>query len=218
MTFLLNEQLLVAGDALAEVRRFLIGSIERCYHHRVDTTKGSTHGLRLRTEKVHITVEHRHIVGRCRSVDSHLRTVLILRLILLHNLSPEQTGGTELGNLHEVVLADTHVEFHLTGSQVNVDTSVDELLQVLITPSQSIAQFLYDVGTGVVKCFRVYGHHMGLRIGLQQFNNLRTVCQTRCHILTLSKHVLNGVETNGERKFLLIEAFLREVGINSLCQ
>ena len=63
VAFLLDEQLLVAGDALAELCRLLIGSVERRDDQRVNTTEGGTHGLRLRTEQVDVGVEDRLIIG-----------------------------------------------------------------------------------------------------------------------------------------------------------
>ena len=53
----LNQQLLVAGNALAEVRRLLIRSIEGCHHHRMNTTEGCTHGLCLRAKQVNVTIK-----------------------------------------------------------------------------------------------------------------------------------------------------------------
>ena len=104
MTLLLEQELLVACDTLREIRRLLVGSVEWAHHDRVNTGEGGTHGLCLRAEQVDIAVEHSHIIERGGGIHAHLACTIALGLILLNNLCPEQTGSTELGNLHEVVL------------------------------------------------------------------------------------------------------------------
>ena len=105
----------------------------------MNTTQCSTHRLRLRTQQVDVAVKHGLVVRRCRGVDNHFARAVALGLILLHNLCPQHAAGTELGNLHEVVLRNTHVELDALGSGIHIDTGIHQLLQVFVTPGQRIA-------------------------------------------------------------------------------
>ena len=137
---------------------------------------------------------------------------------MLHNLSPQQTSGTELGDFHKIVLRDTHVELHLTSSKIHIHASINQLLQVLVTPSKGITQFLHDVGTCVVQSLRMNCHDMNLRIVFQQLHDFRAFSQHFRDILSLGEDVLDGVKAHSERQFLFVEALFGEIGIHEFCQ
>lgn len=89
----------------------------------------STHRLGLRAEQVDVRIKQGLVIRSRRGIDNHLACTVALRLILLHNLSPQQAGGTELSNLHEVVLGDTHIELDALGSGINIDAGIYQLLR-----------------------------------------------------------------------------------------
>ena len=62
MALLLKQELLVACDTLRELCRLLINGIKRSNLNRMNTCKGSTHCLGLRTEQVNIAVEQGHVI------------------------------------------------------------------------------------------------------------------------------------------------------------
>ncbi len=151
MALLLQHDLLVAGDALAEVVAGLVASVERCDHNRVDTSQSGAHGLGLGAQQVNIAVVHR-VVEQCGlGIDHHLAGAVALGTILLDNLSPELTASAELGYLHEVDGGDAHVELDAGGHLLCAESSVGELCHPLIAPCQGIAELLIDVSTGIVE-------------------------------------------------------------------
>ena len=116
MTLILQQKLLVASNTLCKLGGSLVGSIKGNNYHAVHTTQSSTHGLGLRAEQVHVAVEHGLVVSCGVGTDVHLGSLLALG-VLTHDLSPEHTSGTQLGNLHEVNAIDTKVELDVLGSQ-----------------------------------------------------------------------------------------------------
>ena len=218
VTLLLEQELLVACDTLREIRRLLIGSVERTHHDRVNTSEGGTHGLCLRAEQVDIAVEHSHIIERGGGIHAHLACTIALGLILLNNLCPEQTCSTELGNLHEVVLRDTHVKLDSLGSLGSIHTSLGELSEIFITPSQGITQFLHDISTGIVEVSRVDSHHAILGIILQGIDDSRSLGDDSLGVLTLHHDAVDGVEVDASHELLLVITLLVEVGGKDLSQ
>ena len=65
----------------------------------------------------------------------------------LHNLSPEQTACTHLGDLHEVVHADGPEERQTGSEGIDVDTSVDTRTQVVHTVGEGVSQLNVSRGT-----------------------------------------------------------------------
>ena len=62
----------------------------------------------------------------------------------LHDLGPQQTAGTHLGDFHEMVHTDGPEEAQARGKGIHVDTCVDTCTKVVHTISQGIGQL--DVG------------------------------------------------------------------------
>ena len=150
MSLFLQQQLLVAGNTLCEVCWRLVWLVEWSHHDRIYVGDGSRHSLGLRTEQVHIRIEEGLVVLGSHSTNMHLASAVAFGLILLHNLCPQHTGSTELGNLHEVVVAHAHVELDAFGSLCGFHTSFSENVHVFSTPSQCITQLLIDVSTSIV--------------------------------------------------------------------
>ena len=63
----------------------------------------------------------------------------------LHYLGPQQTSGTHLGYLHEVVHADGPEEAEAGSKGVHIDAGVDTCTQIVHTVGQGVSQF--DVGS-----------------------------------------------------------------------
>ena len=184
----------------------------------MNTTQSSTHSLGLRTKQIDIAVEQGLIISRGGGVDDHLASAVALWSILLHYLSPKQTGSTELGNLHKIVLADTHIELNALGSQVNIDTCIHELLQVLVTPSECIAQLLNDISTGIVQSISADSNATEVRIVLEDINKSSSKRQEGRNILALHHHLLHGVPLDRANHLLLVVALLCEEVDQNLSQ
>ena len=184
----------------------------------MDTTQSGTHGLGLRTQQVYIAVEQCLVISRGGGVDNHLASAITLRLVLLYNLSPQQAGGTELGNLHEIVLANTHIKLDALSSQIHIHTSIGQLLQILVTPSQSIAQLLNDVGTCIVKCIAMNDDAAEIGILLERLGQFRTKGEHRCYILTRHHNLLHGVPLNRAYYLFLVVTLLGPISLQDFGQ
>ncbi len=112
MAFFLEEELLVAGNSFRESIGFLIWSIERSHHDRVDACHTSREGLCLAAEKIHMSIVDSLVEARCSCANHHLRAVEVFGLILLYYLGPKHTCGTEFGNFHEEIGRNAHVELN----------------------------------------------------------------------------------------------------------
>ena len=77
---------------------------------------------------------------------------MALGLVGLDYLGPQHTCSAELGNLHEVVGADTHVELDFLGYLVGGNAGLGEGTHVFVTPSQCVTQLL------IAECAAVSKH------------------------------------------------------------
>ncbi len=200
MRFLFEQKLLVAGNTLGKVGRLLEGNIERRNDNLIDTCNGSRHSLRLRAQQVDIGIENSHIETARFGTDIHLGRLFEGSgeygcLVGLDNLCPQQTGGTELGNLHKVVATDTHIETNDVSGFVVRHASLGEHGHIVGTPRQCIRQLLCAVGTGVVEYHGVnsYNTIAGQRLGGFDYG-----CNLGGYYLTgkqfaFEEHIPNGV-------------------------
>lgn len=78
--------------------------------------------------------------------------VLAQWLVGINDVSPEHTTCAELGNFHEVVASYTHVELDLLCCVIGRDTCFDHLLEIFISPCESVAEFLVAECTGIDEC------------------------------------------------------------------
>ena len=218
MALFLEEELLVACDTLREVIGLLIWSVERHDHHRMDASQGCTHRLGLGAQQVDIAVEHCLVVCGSGSIDNHLAGFIVLWLILLHNLCPKHACSAEFSQLHEVVLADAHIELDFAGSKVGIHTCIGEQLHIFIAPSQCIAKFLNDVCTCIVECVGINGNATELRIILENLHQFCSLADDSRHIPALHEEFLNGVEVDAAHQQILVVAFFLKVSDKDFSQ
>ena len=211
MALLGQQQLLVACDTLREIVGLLVCHVKRRHYHRVHTCDGCGHSLCLAAEQVHVGIEDSHVERAGRSANVHLhcaRAVLAVhflafaalatiadRLVLANNLRPQHTSGAELGNLHEVVALNAHVELDSLGSGSAVHTGFGQQCHVFSAPSQRIGQLLRAVSTCVAQVQRV---HADGAVTRKQFLGLDSQHQTLFDSLciksmTAGQHLLNRV-------------------------
>ena len=92
-------------------------------------------------------------------------------MVLLHYLTPEEACGAYLGNLHEVVAACGEVEHQTRGNVLDIKAEVGEVGQEVVGGGQGEAEFLHDVGAGVVDVAAIDGEHTEFgQVGLGVFN------------------------------------------------
>ena len=77
------------------------------------------------------------------STESH--RLRILGTEALNDLSPQETTGTHLGNLHEVVHADSPEEAETGSESIHIDTGIDTCTEIVHTIGQGVGQL--DVGS-----------------------------------------------------------------------
>ena len=78
------------------------------------------------------------------STQSHRFRVLCTKR--LHNLCPQHTTGTHLGNLHKVVHTDSPEETETRSKSIHIHTRIDTCAEVLHTIGEGVCQL--DVGSG----------------------------------------------------------------------
>ena len=145
MAFLLEQILLIACYAFRECIRSLVGGVERHSRDGVHTGYSSGECLSLAAQQVHVGIVNCLVELRCRCVCHHFACVVSGGVVLLHNLCPKHAGGTEFGNLHEEVAADTHVELDAVGDCVDCNTCIGERGEPCCTPGYCITKFLIYV-------------------------------------------------------------------------
>ena len=159
---LLEQELLVAGYAVAEVVCFLVGVVEGQHRDAVGTGHGARHGLRGGAQHVHIRVVDRLVPAAGGGVDEELVGAVALWLVLLHDLAPQHTGGADLGDLHEVGAAHAHAKLYAAGHTVGLAAHVRQAAHQLVGGGKAEAELLHDVGAAVVQQLAVDGEHTEL--------------------------------------------------------
>ena len=76
VALVLQQQLLVACDALCELGGSLVGSVEGNHNNAVHTSQSGTHGLGLGAQHVHIAVKQSLVVCGGDGADVHLGAFL----------------------------------------------------------------------------------------------------------------------------------------------
>ena len=92
------------------------------------------------------------------------------------------------------------------------------MLEILVTPCESISQFLNDVCSGIVQSDGVNRHTTELWIILEHLHEFRSDVKDRSSILTLHYHLLDWVPTDRTNNKILVVALLLEVFNKNLCQ
>ena len=155
----LEQELLVAGDALAELVGFLVSDVEGGDCHRVNAGDGCREGLGLATQQVDVCVVDGLVETRGDGVAHHLLGAGARGVVLTYDFGPEHAGGAEFGDLHEEVRRYAHVEFDAAGNLGGVKAGVGEQCHPVGAPCQGVTQLLEDVGTGVAEHVGVYREH-----------------------------------------------------------
>ena len=140
LCFLLDIDLRVTCDTCAEVRRQSDSLIQSVGVQRLRVTECSTHSLDTCTTYVveRVLLGKRPSRGLAVCTQSHGFRVLSTEG--LNNLCPQHTSCTHLGNLHEVIHADSPEERQTRSESINIHTCVDTGTQILHTVSQRICQ------------------------------------------------------------------------------
>ena len=146
----LEDELLVAGDTVGEVGGDLKRRVERHHGEGIHTAEDGRHGTCGGAQHVDIRIVEAHAEFGVGRMDVHLG-VLFLASVGLHDVGPQQTIGTQLGQFHEVVLSDGEVEAHLGCNFVDGQTFLGEFVEVLGTHGEAEGHLLDDGGTGVGK-------------------------------------------------------------------
>ena len=148
----------------------------------------------------------------------HLASAVALGFVLLHNLSPEHTGGTELGDFHEVVLAHAHIELDALGSLSGIHASLGQDVQIFGTPCECITKFLIDVSTSIVQRYSVDIDALVAWQFNQRFNERLGAFEHGRHILALAEHLADGVEVDAALQLCQWVVLSLEVLHQDLCQ
>ena len=107
-------------------------------------------------------------------MDVHL-SVLFLATIGLHDVGPQETIGSQLGQLHKVVLSDSEVEAHLGCDLIDGEAFLGKFVEVFGTHGEAEGHLLHDGGTGVgehmaVDANRLEVRHIGFDDDIAQFH------------------------------------------------
>ena len=112
VAFFLEEELLVAGYALAEGVGGAVGGIEGSGDDGVHAGHACRERLGLAAQEIDVSVVDGLVEARGEGAYVHLGAGEVGGFVLLDNLCPQQAGGTEFGDFHEEVARYTHIEFY----------------------------------------------------------------------------------------------------------
>ena len=194
--FFLEQQLLVAGDTFREIVSLGKYLVVRKNGERIYTGDGSRHTFGLGAEHIHVSVEDTHVPFRSGGVHLDLASAVAFNAVSLHNLGPQHTSSTELGNFHEVVGADTEVEFDAFGNGASVEAFFGQSIQISLAISQTETEFLSDVATGVVEHNGVGTKYAEMRQCFGKLQQFSSVFNPFAGFHTLGKRTLEGVEVD----------------------
>ena len=125
----------------------------------------------------------------------------VLRVEGLHDLGPNHTGGTHLGNLHEVIHARAPEEGQTRREGVDVQASLDTGTEVVPTVGQSVSHLDVGGGTGFLHVVARDGDAVELRhvlrgeledVGDDAHRELRRIDISVTHHELLQDVVLDG--------------------------
>ena len=218
VTFFLQQQLLVASDAFREIIWSLVCLVVRRNSDWVHTCKGSTHRFCLSTEHVHVSIEQCEVECRSFGMSQHLAWAVASRIVFLHDVCPQHTGCTELRDFQEVVRADTEVELNLLGCIVSRYASFDQRVQVFVTPSKGITQFLCDVRTCIVQFDSVNADATVLRESSHHFYQFLGGSNVVAYVLTLAQHFAHRVVVDRTLQVSQVVTLLCEVFYEQVSQ
>ena len=212
MRLLLEQQLLVAGDTLRKFIGLLVGFIEGSGRNRIYTSQSSRHGLGLRAEQIDISIEYGLVEFRSLSMSLHLAGTVASGIVLFYNLSPQHAGGTELGQLHEVVGRDAEVEFDSIGNLIDRETFLGKSGQPFVTPSQGETQLLRNERTGIVQHHGIDSQHSEERQLFHGFDYGNGLIGIVGKVAAFGQHALKRIESDRTRNFRKVGSTLFQIG------
>ena len=162
VALLFQQQLLVAGNAVAEVVGLLVGVVEGQHRDAVGTGDAGRHGLGGRTQHVDVGVVERLVPFAGGGVDEELVGAVAFGFVLFHDFAPQQAGGTDFCHLHEVGAADAEVHQDIAGGTLHLASALAQACHQLVGGGKAEAKFLHDVRACVVKQVAVDGQHAEL--------------------------------------------------------
>ena len=212
MTFLLEEQLLVACDTLGEAVGLLVGDVEGLYRDGVYTAQRSRHSLGLRAEQVDVCVVDGLVPGGGDGLHVDLGCLtLILLAVGADDLGPEPASCAELCQLHEVVGPDAEDELDAARQLLDREAALGELVDELSTDGEGVAQLLVDIGTSIVEAEGIDRQHAVAGEGTDSLEDPRcSVCPLRVGN-PLDELLLEGVEVDRALALLDIRSCASEV-------
>ena len=145
----LDVDLGVAGNTSREVGGQRDGLVEGVGVERLGVSQHGCHGLDTGAAHIVEWILLGERPARCLGVGAQSERLRILGSEALHNLGPQETSCTHLGNLHEVVHADGPEEREARSERIDVDACVDTCAEVVHTVGEGVGQL--DVGSGT--CF-----------------------------------------------------------------
>ena len=137
---LLEEELSVAGDASGEVGRQRQSLVERIRVQRLGVALRRGHGLDAGADDVAVDILRRQRPPARLAVGPQRQRLRVLRIELLHELRPQQTGRPELRDLHEEVHADAPEETEARRELVDAEPGVDPGPHVLHAVGEGVGQ------------------------------------------------------------------------------
>ncbi len=164
MRLVLEQQLDVAGDALGELRRSFERPVERRDLQRVHPADGSRHGLGRTAQHVDIGVVDRLVPARSLSVDHHLASAVLFRIITLDDVGPQHACGAQLGDFEEVVGRNAEREAQLACGLVDRQPGIHQTHEVVVPGRESESQLLDDGGTRVAENLRRDAHNADMLV------------------------------------------------------
>ena len=154
---LAEEHLLISSDTFAELIRALVAAVEGKSFDRIDTCESGAHSFGHRAEEVDMRIEESLVELAGNSVNMHLASAHALGVVSLNDLRPEHTSGAELGELHEIIGRDAHIELDAAAHFNGGDTGFGHHGHPLSAPSEGITEFLSDISSGIVEHKAIYG-------------------------------------------------------------
>ena len=145
LRLVLDVDLGVTSDTSREVGRQGDSLIKRVGVQRLGVTQNGSHSLDTGTTYVIEWILLCETPTRSLRVGTQSQRLRILSAKALHNLSPQQSASTHLGNLHEVVHTNCPEERESWSESIHIDTSINTSTQVVHTIGQGVSQL--DIGS-----------------------------------------------------------------------
>ena len=144
-------------------------------------------------------------------MNMHLASALASRVVGGNDFCPQPTSGTELGDFHEVVGADTKIEFDLLGHFRSVQACLGQLSQQFVSPSQCISQLLRDISTCIVEVEGIHCQYFVTRQSSTRFEHSGSSFHPVFIFLTFYQRFLERVVVYRPFAFFQVCAFAFEI-------